>query len=56
MEVCKFDYTMLFLVVALMVLKPTWNDTVLLSLMGLVLLLAGILFLRGPRRPVAATA
>ena len=52
----KFDYTVMFLVVADMVLKPGYTDFVLLALMVLVLVAGAVLFL-GPslrREPVAA--
>ena len=51
MQVAKFDYTMLFTVVAVMVFKPGWGDLVLLGLFALVLAGAAALFLgNGLRR------
>ena len=56
MRICKFDYTLLFVVVALMVLKPTWGDFVTLGVLAAVIAVAGLLFLALGRRPVPAAA
>ncbi|HWA20227.1 MAG TPA: DUF2269 family protein [Devosia sp.] len=58
LQVSKFDYTMLFLIVADMVLKPQWNDFTVLAGFSTVLVAAVITFL-GPllwaeRTPSAA--
>jgi hypothetical protein len=45
MQVAKFDYTMLFTVVALMVFKPAWGDLIELALLAIVLAVAAFLFL-----------
>ncbi|MDB5541375.1 MAG: putative integral rane protein [Devosia sp.] len=50
MQVAKFDYAMLFTVVALMVFKPAWTDFVTLGLAAAVLLAAGWFFLAGGLR------
>jgi len=56
MQVAKFDYTMLFTVVAIMVAKPVWSDLVTLGVMGLVLAVAAGLFLVGGLRRDPAPA
>lgn len=56
MQVAKFDYTMLFLVVADMVIKPYWTDYVTLGLMALVLAAAAYLFLLGGPKPAEMQA
>ena len=55
LQVAKFDYTMLFMVVADMVLKPSWTDFVSLGFIVLVLA-AGVFFflLNGLRSEPAA--
>ena len=45
MQVAKFDYVMLFTVIADMVLKPAWSDIVLLIVMAVVLAAGAALFL-----------
>jgi len=45
MQVAKFDYTMLFTVVALMVFKPGWGDLLELGLFVIVLAGAAFVFL-----------
>jgi uncharacterized membrane protein len=54
-NVAKFDYVMLFSVVALMVLKPAWTDFVTLGVFAAVLAGAAALFLipRGQRAAIA---
>jgi uncharacterized membrane protein len=52
----KFDYVMLFLVVAVMVLKPAAEDTVLLATMAAIILFAALAFLAPRRRPAQAAA
>jgi uncharacterized membrane protein len=47
LQVSKFDYTMLFLVVADMVFKPHWTDYVTLGAFATVLVAAAYLFLLG---------
>jgi uncharacterized membrane protein len=46
LQVSKFDYVMLFSVVALMVLKPGWGDIVTLGIIAVVIAAGGVLFLR----------
>jgi uncharacterized membrane protein len=57
LQVAKFDYTMLAMVVADMVLKPQWTDFVLLGVIAAILVIGAALFL-GPLlgRPPAAPA
>lgn len=50
MQVAKFDYTMLFVVVAIMVFKPSWTEFVTLGVLAAVLLAAGWFFLAGGLR------
>jgi len=45
LQVAKFDYVMLFTVIADMVLKPGWSDVVLLVVMAVVLVAGAALFL-----------
>jgi len=45
MQVAKFDYVMLFTVIADMVLKPQWSDVVLLVIMAVVLAAGFAVFL-----------
>ena len=45
LQVSKFDYVMLFTVIADMVLKPAWSDIVLLVVMAVVLAAGAALFL-----------
>ena len=45
MQVAKFDYVMLFTVIADMVLKPAWSDVVLLVVMAVVIAGGAALFL-----------
>lgn len=45
LAVAKFDYVMLFTVIADMVFKPQWSDTVLLIVMAVVLVAGVALFL-----------
>ena len=52
----KFDYVMLFLVVAVMVLKPTLHDRLLLATMAAILIAAAIAFLGRRNRPRRAYA
>jgi uncharacterized membrane protein len=56
MTVAKFDYVMLFTVIADMVLKPAWSDVILLVIMALVLIAGAALFLLPALRPQPATA
>jgi uncharacterized membrane protein len=46
LTVSKFDYVVLFVVVADMVFKPGWGDLIFLALMAVVLVVAGYFFLR----------
>ena len=55
-QVAKFDYTMLFTVVALMVLKPTWADIGELAVLAAILAAAAALFLVSGLRRAEATA
>lgn len=45
MQLSKFDYTVMAVVIADMVFKPGWGDLVLLALMALVVAGGGVLFL-----------
>jgi uncharacterized membrane protein len=45
LQVSKFDYTMLFIVIADMVLKPSWSDLLTLGIMAVVLAAAAVMFL-----------
>jgi uncharacterized membrane protein len=45
LQVAKFDYVMLFTVIADMVLKPQWSDLWVLATMGVVLIVGAALFL-----------
>ena len=45
LQVAKFDYVMLFTVIADMVFKPQWSDIVLLIIMAVVLAVGAALFL-----------
>jgi uncharacterized membrane protein len=56
LTVSKFDYTLLFVVVADMVFRPQWSDWLLLLIMAVVLAGAGYLFLYPMFRPKAAAA
>ena len=56
LQVSKFDYVMLFTVIADMVLKPQWSDTVLLAIMAIVLVIGAVLFLLPAMRQPAVTA
>jgi uncharacterized membrane protein len=59
LQVAKFDYTMLFMVVADMVFKPQWNDLLLLGVIAAILVAGAVLFLgpllgRTPAAPASA--
>jgi uncharacterized membrane protein len=54
LQIAKFDYVMLFTVIADMVLKPQWSDVVLLVVMAVVLVVGAVLFLLPGLRPAAA--
>ena len=56
MQVGKFDYVMLFTVIADMVLKPAWSDVVLLIVMAVVLVAGAVLFLLPALSAKPATA
>ena len=45
MQISKFDYVLMALVIAVMVLKPTWGDVLVLAIMATVLVLAAVVFL-----------
>ena len=47
LQVAKFDYTMLFTVVAIMTLKPVWTNFVTLGALAAILVVAGFVFLAG---------
>jgi len=54
LQIAKFDYVMLFAVIADMVLKPQWSDVVLLGIIAVVLIVAAVVYLLpGLRMPVA---
>jgi uncharacterized membrane protein len=55
LRVSKFDYTVILLVVADMVLKPVWTDFVTLGAFAAIIAVAAYLFLFRPE-PAAATA
>jgi hypothetical protein len=48
LRVSKFDYTIILMVIALMVLKPTWADIVPLGAMAAIIAVAGVSFLALP--------
>jgi uncharacterized membrane protein len=50
LQVSKFDYTMLGVVVADMVFRPGWGDTLTLGLFAVVIVGAAVLFLRPGQR------
>jgi uncharacterized membrane protein len=54
LQIAKFDYVMLFTVIADMVLKPQWSDTILLMVMAVVLVVGAVLFLLPGLRPATA--
>jgi uncharacterized membrane protein len=57
LRIAKFDYTVMMLVIADMVLKPTWTDYPLLAVMAAVLIAGAAIFLFGfGRRPQAQAA
>ena len=56
LEVSKFDYVMLFSVVAIMVVKPGWNDVVTLGVLAVVVIVGGVLFLRPALSPTASAS
>ena len=56
MKVAKFDYVMLFTVIADMVLKPEWSDVIVLAIMALVIAGGAALFLVPALRTETATA
>jgi uncharacterized membrane protein len=49
-QIAKFDFVLLFLIVALMVLKPTAGDVGILTVMAAIVALAAFLFYRPQRR------
>lgn len=53
LQVSKFDYTLLVLVIADMALKPAWSDVLTLAVMAVVLVTAGVVFLPTVLRPRA---
>jgi uncharacterized membrane protein len=55
LQIAKFDYVMLFTVIADMVLKPQWSDLVTIGIMAVVLAVGAVLFLLPGLRPAAAT-
>jgi hypothetical protein len=56
LQLSKFDYAMLFVVVADMVFKPVASDWPVLLLMALALAAAGVVFLAPVLRPRPAAA
>lgn len=59
LQVAKFDYTMLFMVVADMVFKPQWTDFITLGVIAAILVVGAVLFLgpllgRTPAAPASA--
>lgn len=55
-QISKFDYAMLFLVTADMVLKPHWTDYVTLGVFATVLAVAAYVFLVGGPKPAQMQA
>ena len=53
LQVSKFDYTMLFVVIADMVLKPAWSDLLTLAIMAVALIAAAVMFLPAAFRTTA---
>ena len=51
MQISKFDYVLMAVVIALMVLKPTWSDVLVLAIMATVLVLAAVVFLGSGFKP-----
>lgn len=56
LQIGKFDYTVLVLVIADMVMKPAWNDYIVLGLMALVVAVAAYAFLLRRDPPAQALA
>ena len=56
MQVARFDYTVMFVVVLDMVFKPAWTDFVTIAIMALILAAGAIAFLGLGHRNEAATA
>jgi hypothetical protein len=56
LRVQKFDYTVMGLIIADMVIKPTWSDYATLGTGAAVLLLAAAFFLFAPQRPAGGDA
>ncbi len=54
MQVIRFDYTVMFVVIMDMVFKPGWSDIVLLAIMALIVAVGGVLFLAAGSRSDAA--
>lgn len=55
LQISKFDYAVMFVVIADMVFKPGWSDLVPLSLMAVIVAGAAALFLgNGSRNPASA--
>jgi uncharacterized membrane protein len=55
-QVSKFDYVMLFVVVADMVFKPHWNDFLTLGVLAIALVAAAYFFLLGGLKPAQMQA
>lgn len=56
MQISKFDYTIMALVIALMVLKPSWSDVLVFAIMATVLVLAAVVFLGTGFKPAGGQA
>jgi uncharacterized membrane protein len=56
LETAKFDYVVMFIVIADMVLKPGVGDVVTLAAMALILVAGAVTFLGRALRPTAAAA
>jgi uncharacterized membrane protein len=54
LQVGKFDQTMLLLVIADMVLRPSWSDVLTLGIMAVILIIAAVTFLPAAFRTTAA--
>lgn len=49
-QIAKFDYTLMFLIVVAMVIRPTYEDITILTTMAAIAAIAAFLFLRQQRR------
>jgi len=56
MQIARFDYTVMFVVIVDMVFKPHWTDFVTLGLMAAILAAGAVVFLGLGQRPAATAA